>query len=306
MTSDAPPYSAAGLAKNAVPYTSLLDRIHSETTSSVGQSVQNLTQAAHEHEQAAEAEDAKLLPSPPHAPRPPPKRHKDGSFVGPPMVIRERVVYVEDCESGVIPDKTNELCKWDMQPIRGVPFVFPVKVDRVRGEIHVIGYTCSVSCALAYLQHEDARGAWSGPSRQWIAQFAVDYYGAKACRRLMLPAPPREKLSKLYADQVISGAENPMERALDLFRNGSEAIIYRKQPPVPFVRVTERIDEQVMQQERDAEHKDRLEMLKQEPQPILCTARGMDLQRKYVLDKRSGKKRRERGAIDTLLNITYE
>ena len=220
---------------------------------------------------------------------------------------RDKVMYVEDCESGVIPMKTNELCKWDMQPFKGVPFGIPVYYDTRTDKIHIIGFTCSVSCALAYLDCNDPNNVKSRELRRLTVQLARDYYGADYSPLLIMPAPPREKLSMLYAKHIktTDNAHDAMTLALNEFRNGSEEILYHPHPAPPFVRVTQRIDEEITRKENDVKHKQRLDMMSQNPQPIACTTRFMTEQRKYVLSKHAGQTNK-RGTIDTLLNIRYK
>lgn len=254
---------------------------------------------AREHEERNRAE------TPPPAPLP---RNADGSVstAWEPNEIRHRVMYVEDDESGVIPKSTHELCMWDMQPFRGVPFPIPIRFDARENAFWVRGWACSLSCALAYIDHNHDT-VFSDTGYNMIRNtimMARDYYGAAFSSRLTLRAPPREKLSMLYAKFVQQGAAEPMVEALSEFRNGSEDIIYHAHPAPPFIRVTQRYDEEVLRKRREDEHQQRLESMNQKPLPIACTKRGMVEQRKYVLKRRrDGDVAKKRGTLDSILGV---
>lgn len=291
-------YSEEAL-RQVVPHTSLLDRIHAEVCATATRAAETAEFVAHDIEadhddDDDEDDDVSDTPFP---------RHRDGSFVA--KEIRENVMFVEECESGVIPSHTNELCQWDLQPFEGVPFVIPVKVDRQTRKILVVGYCCSVSCAISLMRERAGESSNATYFGQMLVQFAKDYFGAKYTPELTLPAPPRQKLSQLYAKFKKSGVADPMGCAIAEFRNGSEKLIYHFHPPVPFIRVTHRVDEEVLQKAQQHKHKKRLDLMSQTPKPIACTRRGMQEQRKYVLSKRDGTKKEKRGAIDALMGIKY-
>lgn len=293
-------YTMEALATNR-PQRFLLDRVHQEREKKrhrIDESMRHIRNEANEAEKADEI----TFQAPPE----PLVRNADGS-VDPPSTreFREKVMYVEDVESGVIPHTTNELCKWDMQPFTGVPFPIPVKYERREKKLLVIGFTCSVRCALAYLKH-DGFEVCSYEQRQLTIQLAKDYYGASYSEDLLLPAPPREKLSMLYAKHACKGVENPMLSAIRDFRDESEQIIYHPHPAPPFIRVTQRIDEEVIRKERAEQHRQRLDLMNATPQPLACTPRGMQEQRKYVLARQTGNVKQSRGVINTLLNIHYK
>jgi len=264
----------------------------------------NVQRAAEEATRAADDERAE-----PVAPPPPPvaPRLADGSFahVWTPNERRECVMYVEDCVSGVVPpQRTAELCLWDMQPFAGTPFPYPVRYDARERKLLVMGYTCSVSCALA-LANSRAGSIYALNLKRHILELAMDYFGATYSSELVRPAPPREKLSYLHAQYLRAGESEPMAKAIHEFRAGSEALIFHQYPAPPFIRVTQRIDEEILQRERDDRHRQRLELMTQQPRPIACTQRGRTEQRKYVLARRTGALQPRRGTIDTLLGLQY-
>lgn len=307
-----PAYSIEGLMGNR-PQTSLLDRIHRDADRERDQEEERAAkkrkiedQVRRTREQAdryAEEAKRKALEPPPQ----PPPRHPDGSFniEWKPNERREKVMYVEDCESGVIPERTSELCLWDMQPFSGTPFPIPVQFDARHRKILVRGYTCSVSCALAFVNSNTSTTDRTLDIHRHIVQLAKDYFGATFSKKLIMPAPPREKLSKLYSQYLASGAPDPMLKAVEEFRNGTEELIYHMHPAPPFIRVTTRIDEEIVRKEQEERHRHRLELMQQTPKPIACTARGMREQRNYVLSARTGGNQPKRGTIDALLDIKY-
>lgn len=311
------PYTAESLAASR-PSSSLLDRLRREEAVQtrnkrqrvVEDSLRLIKQEAEDAAAAASTATTTAVES-----RPPPEplmRAPDGS-VQPNVTreFREKVMYVEDAESGVIPHSTRELCKWDMQPFSGVPFPIPVKYEPRENKILVLGFTCSVACALAYLNSGDCLDVQLFEQRRLTVQLARDYYGAAYCEQLVRPAPPREKLSMLYAKYAAATTttadNNPMLAAIRDFRGDSENIIYHPRPAPPFVRVTQRVDEEIIRKERDELHRQRLDLMNATPQPLACTPRGMQEQRKYVLARQTGQQaRKSRGVINTLLNIQYK
>lgn len=239
---------------------------------------------------------------------PPVKRNADGSVALEslePNEIRYRVMYVEDEESGVIPERTDELCLWDMQPFTGVPFPIPLRYDTTENAFWVLGWACSLSCALAYIDHNyDTLYTANGSNLvKHTIMLAKDYYKASWSPRLTLRAPPREKLSYLHAKFTQQGSEKPMIDALHEFRNGSEDIIYHAHPAPPFIRVTRRFDEEILRKKQDEEHEERIQTMAQKPVPIACTKRGMVEQRKYVLKRRRDGAKKKRGTLDSLLGV---
>lgn len=235
-------------------------------------------------------------------------RAEDGSFTHEwrPNERRERVMYVEEsAENGSIPQRTHELCKWDMQPISGTPFPYPVAYDERFKKFYVVGFTCSVSCALAYHHSTNSESFHTRNRARHIVLLAKDYFGASYSPALVRCAPPREKLSALYAKYATSGEPNPMVKAVAEFRQDSESLIFHTFPTPPFIRVTQRVDEELIRREREEQHRQRLELLQQNPRPIACTQRGREEQRKYVLARRNGALLPRRGTIDTLLGLQY-
>lgn len=293
-------YSIEGMQGSRMK-SSLLDRVRrnenerdakrARVASAVCRAEQDAERYAREERERQQAEENK--PPPPS----PPKRKQDGSFDIITTTLTERVIYAEDCSGECVPEHTNELCKWDLQPIDGAPFPIPVRVDERTGKIWVVGFTCSVSCALALMPERSDH----------ILLLARDYFGAKYSSKLTRAAPPRDKLSKLYSDHVKAGTPNPLEAATAEFRMGSEKVHtrYYTYPMPPFVRVTRRIDEEVRERISKERHAQRLELMAQNPRPIACTTRGMQEQRKYVLAKRTGAAAPRQGAIDALLGISY-
>jgi hypothetical protein len=88
------------------------------------------------------------------------------------------------------------------------------------------------------------------------------------------------------------------------FRGDSAEKLYHPHPPAPFVRVTQVVDEQQRVQERDKQHRERVDLMNKEPIPIACTDRGQREQRKFVLQRQNAGAQ-PRGAIDDLMNIFY-
>ena len=232
-------------------------------------------------------------------------RKDDGSLDQPMHTIPPqptRMLYVEDVVSGVWPKQTDELCRWDLQPFTGTPIGIPRAFDKREHKFHLEGYFCSFSCAMAYVNmHSKSFDTFK--TGEHLVQFARDFYGDYFHHNKINPAPPRAKLSFLYAKFVQEKNPDPMKAAVAEFRADSEKMLYHPQPTPPFLRVTQAIDEQEIVQRQEQQHQDRLELMTQAPRPIALTQRGMTEQRKYVLARR--KKTRKTGAIGQLLGIKY-
>jgi hypothetical protein len=231
-------------------------------------------------------------------------RKEDGSIDQPMHVYQERkrMLYVEDIVRGVWPKRTNELCKWDLQPFTGTPIGIPRAWDRRELKFHLEGYFCSFSCAMAYIG-TDAMSYTCHSTRRHLTQLARDFYGDYFHYNKINSAPAQAKLSFLYAKYVKEGHNDPMSAAIKDFRMDSEKVLVHPHPAPPFIRVTQAMDEETIVVQREQHHQDRLVLMGQAPRPIACTQRGMAEQRKYVLARR--KKERRTGAIGSLLGITY-
>ena len=236
-------------------------------------------------------------------------REEDGSISQPfpqKIIEHKRQLYVEDVESGVWPKQTNELCRWDLQPFTGTPIGIPRAWDKYESKFHLEGYFCSFSCAMAFLEEEAKFRSMSTARRGHIhlTKLAKDFYGDYFHQHKIRAAPPRSKLSYLYAKYLEEKYENPMKAAISHFRRDSESILVHPYPTPPFVRVTQAMDEQKLIEHNDKIHQERLALMNLAPQPISCTNRGMTEQRKYVLARRD-KQKKSSGAIGNLLGISF-
>jgi len=216
------------------------------------------------------------------------------------------MMYVEDVESGIWPAHTDELCRWDMHPFIGTPIGMPLTFDARTDKILMQGYWCSFACLIAWCNETmQANVMQLREYRRHIARIALDFYGEHVTESRLRPAPPREKLSFLRAKYKREGHATPDEAALAEFRGDSQFKLYHPHPPAPFVRVTQAIDEEERVREQEEQHRNRVDLMTQDPTPIACTTRGQIEQRKYVLSKQQGGAHRPRGAIDQLMNILY-
>ncbi len=241
-------------------------------------------------------------------PPPPPPTEKDGSsslkFINENPTVR--VLYCEDLVSGVWPAHTNELCRWCLQPFSGTPVGIPRAYDSRELKFKLDGYFCSFNCAVALAATQPD----SYQTIRNIRHLARDFYGAHFQSHLIQAAPPREKLSWLHAKYATDHTRNDamrsaMSDAIRDFRGDSAHTIVHPQPAPPFYRVTQAVDEQEKAQQKDQKHQDRLELMVQEPRPILHTDRGAKQQRKYVLDRHRKDRNKAPSAIGDLLNINY-
>lgn len=258
-------------------------------------------------------------PPPPHSPQqshvrqlPPLSRHVDGSCIEPPTpttTTTTKMLYVEDTVSGIWPRRTDELCRWDMHRFEGTPIGLPISYDQRTRTFLLLGYWCSFNCLLAWVDDRYSSDIHRYTLyRRHIALLASDFYGfgcsAELPMSLLHAAPPREKLSYLCARNIREGRPNAERDALAEFRGDSAEKLYHPHPPAPFVRVTQVVDEQQRVQERDKQHRERVDLMTKEPIPIACTDRGQREQRKFVL-QRQNSGAQPRGAIDDLMNIFY-
>jgi hypothetical protein len=198
-------------------------------------------------------------------------------------------VYAEDEKSGVWPECTGELCGWDMQPFSGPPIGIPRRYAPRDKKIEASGYFCSLSCALAKIVYEENNDY---EMRKRLVAMARDYYDADE----IFCAPPREYLSKLYAET------KDMKEATRRFREAACETKITQNPVRQFIRVTHAYDEERRDEKKAEQHKQRLRQMKRKAVSISHTPFGRVQQRKLVASIR--KKRKTVGAIDMVMKLS--
>ncbi len=209
------------------------------------------------------------------------------------------ILLVENDQSESWPAQTKELCRWDMQPFTSTPVGIPARYDEIRKKYCLEGYFCSFSCARAYIR-TDSPANTRQLKDMWLNMLVRELCGSTAAR--INPAPPREKLSQLYAQLVRAGCHaDPLQEATTRFRQYCQSFTLQKQP-APLVRVTHLVEERRTHRVKQEEHAKKLELMRQQPKPMALTQRGMQEQLKHVI-KRSQPLARGRVGIEAMMKV---
>lgn len=148
------------------------------------------------------------------------------------------VLVSENCESAEWPTKVDDaMCLRCLQPFSGVPWPRVIGYCTKQKVYRCFGYLCRARCAKSDVRERSRHGASNGyhhTEESWLECVARDYYGVNLAD--VVPAPPLAYLPTLYGKHVRDGAANPLQAAVDEYRDNTPQCSVVAQ--LPFVRTT--------------------------------------------------------------------